>query len=54
MISHETIYLFAIIIAKFFGKKINFQRLCVQTYYEFFVLQHLPPPQGIQVDQRMH
>ena len=44
----------AIITATFSENPTHFQRIFIQTYYELFVLQHLPPPQRTQVDQRMH
>ena len=45
---------FAIIIATFSENTTHFQRILIQTYYESFILQHLPQPQRTQVDQRMH
>ena len=55
LILHTNLYFFLqLSLPTFTENTTNFQRVCIQTYYELFVLQHIPPPQGTLVGQRIY
>ena len=54
ILTHGNVYIiWQLSVPTLWGNITDWQRIFIQTCYKLFVLQHLPTPQGTQVDRRM-